>query len=123
MDWGGEYTQLFPLVRMLSGRETEQEQGLTWVRFLIMGIVLCVLFSYISRFKEGLFFFNYSLLVKRTSRPDGYRPDCKCSENLYLTVEVTTTLSLAFHHILWTARSIVKYQLSVGLWDAMAGFV
>lgn len=123
MDWGGEYTQLFPAVRMLSGRETEQEQGLTWLRFLIKGIVLCVLFSYISRFKWGYFIFNYSLLVKRTSRPDGYRPDCKCSENLYLTVEVTTTLSLAFHHILWTARSIVKYQLSVCLWDAMEGFV
>lgn len=50
---------------------------------------------------NGVYFiFNYSLLVKRTSRPDGYRPDCKCSENLYLTVEVTTTLSLAFHNIL-----------------------
>lgn len=70
------------------------------------------------------FIFNYSLLVKRTSQPDGYRPDCKCSENLYLTVEeVTTTLSLAFHNILCTARSIVIYQLSIVLWDAMEGFV
>lgn len=74
---------------------------------------------------NGVYFiFNYSLLVKRTSRPDGYRPDCKCSEKLYLTVEeVTTTLSLAFHNILWTARSIVKYQFSMSLWDAMEGFL
>ncbi|KAM9302802.1 phosphoribosyltransferase domain-containing protein 1 isoform 1-T1 [Morus bassanus] len=65
-----------------------------------------------------------SLLVKRTSRPDGYRPDCKCCENLYMTVqEVTTILPLAFPITLWTARSIVKYQLSMGLWDAMEGFV
>lgn len=75
---------------------------------------------------HGVYFvFNYSLLVKRTSRPDGYRPDCKCyCENLYMTVqEVTTLLPLASHIILWTARSVVKYQLSMGLRDAMERFV
>lgn len=74
---------------------------------------------------NGIYFiFNYSLLVKRTSQPDGYRPDCKCPENVYLKIEeITTTLSLAFHNILWTAGSIVNYQLSMGLWNAMEGFV
>nr|XP_026651692.1 phosphoribosyltransferase domain-containing protein 1 isoform X2 [Zonotrichia albicollis] len=86
------------------------------------GRTMKVLLNNIEKYKPKMIKVA-SLLVKRTSRPDGYRPDCKCSENLYLTVEVATTLSLAFHHILWTARSIVKYQLSVGLWDAMAGFV
>ncbi|XP_058666678.1 phosphoribosyltransferase domain-containing protein 1 isoform X1 [Ammospiza nelsoni] len=86
------------------------------------GRTMKVLLNNIEKYKPKMIKVA-SLLVKRTSRPDGYRPDCKCSENLYLTVEVATTLSLAFHHILWTARSIAKYQLSVGLWDAMAGFV
>lgn len=54
------------------------------------------------------FVFNYSLLVKRTSQPDGYRPDCKsCCENLYMTEqEVTTIPPLAFHSILWTASPL-----------------
>lgn len=45
MGLGGEYIQLFPAVRMFSGRETEQPQGLTWLRrFLIKGIVfMCVI--------------------------------------------------------------------------------
>lgn len=71
------------------------------------------------------FVFNYSLLVKRTSRPDGYRPDCKyLCENLYVTVKKVSTFSTtAFNNTLWTAGSILKYQLSMGLWDAMEGLV
>lgn len=123
MDLGGEYTQFFSAIRMFSGRETEQKQGFTWLRrFLIKGVVfMCVTHLDLN----GIYFiFNYSLLVKRTSQPDGYRPDCKCPENVYLKIEeITTTLSLAFHNILWTAGSIVNYQLSMGLWNAMEGFV
>lgn len=67
---------------------------------------------------HGVYFvFNYSLLVKRTSRPDGYRPDCKClCEDLYLTVqEVAMILPLAFHITPWAARSIMKYSVLSGI--------
>ncbi|KAM6278285.1 phosphoribosyltransferase domain-containing protein 1 isoform 1-T1 [Spheniscus humboldti] len=88
------------------------------------GRTMKVLLNNIEKYKPKMIKVA-SLLVKRTSRPDGYRPDCKCCcENLYMTVEeVTTILPLAFHTILWPARSIAKYQLSMGLWDAMEGFV
>ncbi|XP_051467570.1 phosphoribosyltransferase domain-containing protein 1 isoform X1 [Apus apus] len=88
------------------------------------GRTMKVLLNNIEKYKPKMIKVA-SLLVKRTSQPDGYRPDCKCCcENLYLTVqEVTITLPLAFHIILWTARNSVKYQLSMGLWDAMEGFV
>lgn len=39
-------------------------------------IYVCYSVTYLDL--NGVYFiFNYSLLVKRTSRPDGYRPDCK----------------------------------------------
>ncbi|KAM6210470.1 phosphoribosyltransferase domain-containing protein 1 isoform 1-T1 [Sarcoramphus papa] len=88
------------------------------------GRTMKVLLNNIEKYKPKMIKVA-SLLVKRTSQPDGYRPDCKCCcENLYMTIqEVTAILPLVFHIILWTARSIVKYQLSMGLWDAMEGFV
>ncbi|XP_059674859.1 phosphoribosyltransferase domain-containing protein 1 isoform X1 [Gavia stellata] len=88
------------------------------------GRTMKVLLNNIEKYKPKMIKVA-SLLVKRTSQPDGYRPDCKWwCENLYMTIqEVTIILPLAFHIILWTARSIVKYQLSMGLWDAMERFV
>lgn len=79
-----------------------------------LGFYVCNSDEYLDFFLN--FVLNYSLLVKRTSRPDGYRPDCKCCcENLYITVqEVTIILSLALRIILQPPRSIVKYQLSGG---------
>ncbi|XP_061852524.1 phosphoribosyltransferase domain-containing protein 1 isoform X1 [Colius striatus] len=83
------------------------------------GRTMKVLLNNIEKYKPKMIKVA-SLLVKRTSRPDGYRPDCKwCCEKLYMTVEVTMILPLAFPVILWTARSIVKCRLSVGLWDAV----
>lgn len=127
MDSEGEHMQLFPAIRMLLGGEAEWEQGCTWLRkYFYKGSSLYACYSGKYLDLHGVcFVFNYSLLVKRTSRPDGYRPDCKCCcEDLYLTVqEVAMILPLAFHITPWAARSIMKYQFSVELWDAVEGFV
>ncbi|KAM7123274.1 phosphoribosyltransferase domain-containing protein 1 isoform 3-T4 [Ciconia maguari] len=50
------------------------------------GRTMKVLLNNIEKYKPKMIKVA-SLLVKRTSRPDGYRPDCKCCcKNLYMTV-------------------------------------
>lgn len=81
---------MIPMARMVLMK------AVVFVHVIQVNILICMGFSFV---------FNYSLLVKRTSQPDGYRPDCKCCcEKLYVAVsEVTLVLPLAFHIILWTA--------------------
>ncbi|KAM4686865.1 phosphoribosyltransferase domain-containing protein 1 isoform 1-T1 [Amazona ochrocephala] len=87
------------------------------------GRTMKVLLNNIEKYKPKMIKVA-SLLVKRTSRPDGYRPDCKyLCENLYMTVQKVSTYSPLPLVTLWTAGNIFKYQLSMGLWDAMEGFV